>query len=144
LLALGANHVIVTDEEDLVARVQEITGGAGARIIFDAIAGAGIEALANAAARSATIFIYGWLSQQVTPFPVLVSWMKALKVQGYTLLEITNDPKLLQPATKYIFDKLANNVFKPRIDRTFTLAQIADAHRYMEAGEHIGKIVVTV
>lgn len=144
LLALGANYVIVTDEEDLVARVQEITGGAGARIIFDAVAGPGIEALADAAARFATIFIYGWLSQQVTPFPVLVSWRKALKVQGYTLLEITNDPKLLEPATKYIFDKLASDAFKPRIDRTFTLAQIADAHRYMEAGEHIGKIVVTV
>src|SRR5262249_9896563 len=39
LLALGADHVIVTDEEDLVARVQDITGGAGARIIFDPIGG---------------------------------------------------------------------------------------------------------
>jgi NADPH:quinone reductase-like Zn-dependent oxidoreductase len=38
LLAYGAEHVIVTDEEDLVSRVREITGGAGARIIFDPIA----------------------------------------------------------------------------------------------------------
>jgi NADPH:quinone reductase-like Zn-dependent oxidoreductase len=144
LLALGASHVIVTDEEDIAARVQEITGGAGARIIFDAVAGPGIETLANAAAPFATIFIYGWLSGQVTPFPVISSWTKALKVQGYTLLEITNDPKLLELATKYVFDKLASNAFMPRIDRRFTLAEIADAHRYMEAGEHIGKIVVTV
>src|SRR5215472_9937999 len=35
LLGLGANHVIVSDEEDLVARVKSITGEAGARIIFD-------------------------------------------------------------------------------------------------------------
>jgi NADPH:quinone reductase-like Zn-dependent oxidoreductase len=144
LLSAGADHVIVTEEEDTVARVEEITGGAGARIIFDAIAGPGLETLANVAAPFATIFVYGWLSQQVTPFPILASWTKALKVQGYTLLEITRDPRLLQQATKYIFDRLASNAFKPRIDRRFTLSQIADAHRYMEAGEHIGKIVVTV
>jgi NADPH:quinone reductase-like Zn-dependent oxidoreductase len=34
--------------------------------------------------------------------------------------------------------------FKPRIDRTFPLAEIAEAHRYMERNEQIGKIVVTV
>jgi len=35
LIALGADHVIVTEEEDLVALVQSITGGKGARVVFD-------------------------------------------------------------------------------------------------------------
>src|ERR1019366_5250522 len=39
LLSLGADHVIATEEEDIVARVQEITGGKGARVIFDPVAG---------------------------------------------------------------------------------------------------------
>ena len=39
LIALGADHVIVTEEEDLVARVQSITGGKGARIVFDPVGG---------------------------------------------------------------------------------------------------------
>ena len=69
LLALGADHVIVTNEEDLVARVKDITRGAGARIIFDPIAGPLLDKLAEAAAIGATIFEYGWLSGAQTPFP---------------------------------------------------------------------------
>jgi NADPH:quinone reductase-like Zn-dependent oxidoreductase len=54
------------------------------------------------------------------------------------------DPKLKAKAEKYVFDHVATGDFKPRIDRVFPFAQIAEAHRYMEAGEQIGKIVVTV
>ena len=45
LLALGADHVIVTEEEDLAARVKEITGGKGARIVFDPVGGDYINTL---------------------------------------------------------------------------------------------------
>ncbi len=46
----GADHVIVTEKEDLAARVMEITEGRGADLIFDAVAGQSIEALASAVA----------------------------------------------------------------------------------------------
>ena len=144
LLALGADHVIVTDEEDIAVRVQEITGGTGARIIFDAVAGPGLEHLATAAANRATLFVYGALSPLPTFFPVFAALMKSMKVQGYNIFEITTDAKLLQQATGYIFEKLQSGTFKPRIDRCFSLAHVAEAHRYMESNEHVGKIVVTV
>ena len=69
LLSAGADHVIVTDDEDLPARVLEITAGKGARVIFDPVAGPGMEALARAAAVSGIIFLYGRLSPEPTPFP---------------------------------------------------------------------------
>src|SRR5215475_3711825 len=94
LLALGADHVIVTNEEDLVARVKDITGGAGARIIFDPIAGPLLDKLAEAAAIGATIFEYGWLSGAQTPFPPVTAMRKALNIRGYWLAEITA-PELL-------------------------------------------------
>src|SRR5258708_12602156 len=56
LLASGADHVIVTDEEDLVSRVREITGGAGARIIYDPIAGPSLTNLSSLAPPPPTIF----------------------------------------------------------------------------------------
>jgi NADPH:quinone reductase-like Zn-dependent oxidoreductase len=56
LVSLGADHVIVTDDEDLVARVSEITGGKGARVVFDPIGGEGINALAQATANGGMIF----------------------------------------------------------------------------------------
>src|ERR1700753_1239305 len=50
LLQQGADHVIVTDEEDLVGRINEITSGKGARIVFDPIGGKILESLAAATA----------------------------------------------------------------------------------------------
>jgi NADPH:quinone reductase-like Zn-dependent oxidoreductase len=80
LLAAGADHVIVTEEEDLVARVKAITNGAGARLIFDPIAGPLLEKLAEAAAQGAMIIEYGWLSLTPTPFPVVPALTKVLNI----------------------------------------------------------------
>jgi NADPH:quinone reductase-like Zn-dependent oxidoreductase len=65
-------------------------------------------------------------------------------VRGYTLFEVISDPQTFAKAKKYVFDHLAAGDFKPRIDKTFPLAQIVEAHRYMESNQQIGKIVVTV
>jgi NADPH:quinone reductase-like Zn-dependent oxidoreductase len=144
LLALGAGHVVATEEEDLAARVSEITSGKGARIVFDPIAGKGLEALAAAAAGSGTIFEYGALSTDPTPFPLFSVLRKHLTIKGYTLFEVVSDPAAFPVAKKYVFDHLASGDFKPRIDRTFPIAGIVEAHRYMESNAQIGKIVVTV
>ena len=144
LLAFGADHVIVTDEEDLVARVQEITAGKGARVIFDPIAGKGLETLASAAAAGGIIIEYGALASEPTPFPLFHALDKALTIRGYTLMEITTHPDTLAQATKYVFDHLVTGRFKPRIDKVFPLSQIVEAYQYMESNQQIGKIVVTV
>jgi NADPH:quinone reductase-like Zn-dependent oxidoreductase len=143
LLALGANHVIVTDDEDLVKRVEEITGGKGARIVFDPIGGKGLEALAAATAHTGIILEYGALATDPTPYPLFTALSKQLTIRGYTLFEIVENPELMAKARQYVFDHLANGDFKPRIDKVFPLAQIVEAHRYMESNQQIGKIVVT-
>jgi NADPH:quinone reductase-like Zn-dependent oxidoreductase len=71
LLKLGADHVIVTDEEDLVARVNEITSGKDARIAFDPIGGKILESLAEVAAPKGIIFEYGALVSEPTPYPLI-------------------------------------------------------------------------
>lgn len=144
LLAAGADFVIATDEEELAARVNEITGGKGARIVFDPVAGKGLEALAAAAAVNGIIFEYGALATDATPYPLFAALSKHLTVKGYTLFELVSDPAALTAAKGYIFDRLASGAFKPRIDKTFPLSQIVEAHRYMESNAQIGKIVVTV
>ena len=69
---------------------------------------------------------------------------KHLTVKGYILFEITFDTEQLQAAKQYVLKRIGEGVFKPRIAKTFPLAEIVEAHRYMEANTHIGKIVVTV
>jgi NADPH:quinone reductase-like Zn-dependent oxidoreductase len=143
LLKLGADHVIVTDEEDLVARVHEITSGKGARIVFDPIGGRILESLAAATAPKGIIFEYGALAPEPTPYPLFTALSKYLTIRGYTLFELTPDP-VFPKAKQYIFDHLASGAFKPVIDRRFPFAEIVEAHRYMESNAQVGKIVVIV
>ncbi|HEY1897550.1 MAG TPA: zinc-dependent alcohol dehydrogenase family protein [Terracidiphilus sp.] len=144
LLALGAHHVIVSDEEDYVARVREITGGRGVRLTFDPVAGPGVEALAKAAARGGIIFEYGLLSGQATPFPVVEALQNALSVRGYMLMEITLDPDKLKTATMYVYDRLADGRFVPQVAKTFPLSQVVEAYEYLESNQQMGKVVITV
>jgi len=143
LLALGADHVIVTDDEDFPTRINEITGGKGVRMIFDPIAGKGVNALAEGLAPGGILFVYGNLANEpMTPFPLFPALAKGLTLRGYTLFEIVSQPKVRAEAEKYIYMHLEDGTFKPKIARTFTLDQIVDAHRYMESNAQIGKIVV--
>ncbi|MDR3502274.1 MAG: zinc-dependent alcohol dehydrogenase family protein [Legionella sp.] len=144
LKALGADHVIVTDIEDLPTRVQEITQGKGARIVFDPIGGPGIEKLAAAVANQGIIFEYGALSSEPTPYPLFTALTKGCSIRGYTLFELTSTPHLLAEGVHYVYEHLKNKIFKPKIARTFKLDQIVEAHQYMESNEQIGKIVVLV
>ncbi|MFE2941484.1 zinc-dependent alcohol dehydrogenase family protein [Streptomyces sp. NPDC059255] len=143
LLDAGAAHVIVTDDEDLPARVKEITGGEGVRLAFDPIAGPGVETLAQGIAPGGSLVVYGALDARPTPLPNAQSF-PALTSSTYTLFEITTDAERLRRAVAFVNAGLASGSFTPVIDRTFDLADIADAHRYLEANGQVGKIVVTV
>jgi NADPH:quinone reductase-like Zn-dependent oxidoreductase len=144
LLALGADYVIATEEEDLAARVKEITGGKGARIVFDPVAGKGIGALAAATAVGGTIFEYGALALEPTPFPLYYALKKHLWIKGYTLFEVVGDPEVFRAAKKYVFDRLESGAFQPKIARTFPLSEVVQAQEYMESNAQVGKIVVVV
>ena len=144
LLALGADHVIATEEEDIVARVKEITGGKGARVIFDPVAGPLLDRLAEAAAIGGIVFEYGWLSGQPTPFPLLTALGKGLNVRGYSMMEITRNLEKLPAAKKYVYDRLADGRFRPKVAKIFPFSQTIDAYKYLESNAQVGKVVITV
>jgi NADPH:quinone reductase-like Zn-dependent oxidoreductase len=144
LLALGAHHVIVSDTEDYPARMKEITSGKGARITFDPVAGPGIEQLAEGAANGGHLIEYGALAGKPTPFPTMTAMAKGLNVHGYTMLQVTHDPAIAAKAKKYVFDRLADGRFVPKIARTFPFAQTIEAYQYLESNQQVGKVVITV
>jgi NADPH:quinone reductase-like Zn-dependent oxidoreductase len=144
LLSLGANHVIVTEGEDFVARVQEITGGKGVRVTFDPVAGPFLEKLAAAAPVGGIVVVYGALSMQPTPFPLRTALRKALSIRGYSVSEITVDPEKLAVAKKYVYDRLEDGRFHPKIAKVFSFAQAVDAFRYLESNAQVGKVVISV
>ena len=140
----GAVHVIATDALDLVTEVQRITGGKGARIIFDPVGGPEVEQLALAAAQEGIILIYGGLSGKPTPFPHWPAALKGLSLRGWVASSIWSHPGRFSRNRDLILQGLASGHLKPIIAKTFPFSQIVAAHRYLESNQQVGKVVVTV
>ncbi len=144
LVDAGAAHVIATDEQDLVGEILGLTGGKGARVVFDPVGGPTFAKLARAMARLGILFLYGALSPEPTPLPLFDVLGKWITIRGYVLMEITSDPARLERGKRFVNEGLSEGSLKPIIARTFPLEEIVEAHRYLESNQQIGKIVVTV
>lgn len=143
LIDAGAEHVIVTDEEDVAARLAEVTAGRGVELVFDAIGGPGVEPLAGAIAQGGRYLIYGVLSTDPTPFPVATAFANGMTMTTFAL-DLAGDPPTLAIVRKGVEAGIAGGWIKPKIARTFPIEQIADAHRYMESNQQFGKILLTI
>jgi len=143
LLKAGARHVIATQEQDLAEEVMRLTENKGARVAFDPVAGPGLESLAAAMGNGGTIFEYGALAAEPTPFPLFAAIGKNLVIRGYTLFAIVGNPQSLERGKRFVVEGLAAGRLKPVIARTFPLSAIVEAHRFLESNQQIGKIVVT-
>ncbi|WP_295989924.1 zinc-dependent alcohol dehydrogenase family protein [Rugamonas sp.] len=144
LLAAGAQFVIATEEQDLVAEVLRITGGKGADLVFEPVGGAYFPTLIEAMAPGATMFIYGALSPETTPLPLLSIILKQPVIRGFNLFGITTNPARQKAAADYIFAGIARGALQPIIARTFPFSEIVASHRYLETNQHFGKIIVEV
>lgn len=140
----GAHHVIATGEEDLPARVDVITEGKGARVVFDPIGGPAIAQLAAGMSVGGILLEYGALSPTEGPFPQFAVLGKSLTLKGYLYTEIVSDDAILARAKSFINDGLRSGILNPLISRTFSFDEIQDATRFLESNEQIGKIVVRV
>jgi NADPH:quinone reductase-like Zn-dependent oxidoreductase len=144
LLNIGAKHVIATEEVDLVSEVMAITAGKGARVVFDSIGGPAFPKLISALAFQGIAYVYGALSEGVTPLPLLEMIGKMPTIKGHNLWLTSGDPEKLKIAVAYIRRGFDEGKLKPVIDRTFPFNQIVEAHHYLEANGQFGKIVATL
>lgn len=140
----GAAHVIASDAEDIEARLAEIAGANGVRVVFDAVGGPAFEPLTAAMSPGGVLIEYGGLSPAPTPFPLANVLSKSLTLRGYLVHEVIRDPMRLAGAKAYILDGLSDGTLKPIIARTFRFDEIVEAHRFLESNEQFGKIVVTI
>ena len=144
LKAHGAAHVVATEEQDLVEEIKRITSGKGARIAFDPVGGPYVDTLAQALSEDGILFIYGGLSGQPTPYPHWPAAFKNLSLRGWVASTIWNKPDRFARGEALIRQGLKEGRLKPVIDKVFKFADIAEAHRYLESNQQVGKIVVEV
>ena len=144
LRAQGAAQVVATEEEDLVERVMEITGGKGAYVAFDPVGGPYVETLAMALRPRGILFVYGGLSEQPTPYPHWPMAFKGCSMRGWVASEIWNHPHRFDRARDTILAGLADGHLKPVIAKEFKgLDALRAANEFLESNEQIGKVVVT-
>jgi NADPH:quinone reductase-like Zn-dependent oxidoreductase len=144
LYEAGAAHVVATREQDMVAEVMRITNGQGARVAFDPVGGADLAKLIAALTNEGIVYIYGALSENDTPIPVLEMIRKMTIVKGYSIRLVTGDEVRRKAAVDYVTKGLASCALKPVIDRIFKFDDMVEVHRYLENSGQFGKIVVTL
>lgn len=137
----GAIDVIVTEDEDLVARAMEATEGAGADFVFDPVGGPGFGSLAEAAAAHGTIILYGATSPEPTVLPVITSVNKNLTIRCYAML-LEEQPDRDERAQKFITDGIAEGWLRPRVGHEIPFSDIHEAVALLDSMRHRGKIVV--
>lgn len=140
LLDAGAEAVVVTEEEDVLKRVRELTGDRGADVVFDAVGGSFFPTAVAALAPGGLVIPYGM--QNGDDFILPVNW--PLELFGYGNMYLTDNPDRFRSAGAYLDAGVRDGWLKPLVDGTFPLEEIVEAHRLLDSNAHVGKIVVTV
>jgi NADPH:quinone reductase-like Zn-dependent oxidoreductase len=142
LLAAGASSVVASDGENFEGRLQAACGAAGARVVFDPVAGPLLPLLTGVMATNGILIAYGALSLEPTPLPVGVVLGKRLTVRGYLVHEVVADPYRLARALAFIREGVDAGKLRPVIAAVFPFEDIVQAHRYLESNDQFGKVVV--
>lgn len=143
-LGIGADHAIDYKASDFVEEVARVTGGKGVELVLDMVAGdyvmRNLKCLADDG-RHVTIAVQGGLQAQINMAEVM---RRRLTLTGSTLRPRSNQFKALlaREIREIAWPFVQDGSLRPVMDQVFPLAQAAAAHARMEAGSHIGKIVL--
>lgn len=144
--ALGADHAINYKQADFVEAVREITGGAGCQAVLDMVGGdyvpRNLKCLAPEG-RHVSIATQRGATAEINMAAVMV---RRLTLTGSTLRARSVEFKTLvaDELSRSVWPLVRDGKLKPVIDTTFPLSEASSAHARMEAGDHIGKIVLVV
>ncbi|MDR6890609.1 MULTISPECIES: zinc-dependent alcohol dehydrogenase family protein [Variovorax] len=152
LFDAGAAHVVVTQDEDVARRVLALTDGRGVDLVYDGVGGAQLERLGDAVAQRGWYVLYGLSGGAELRYPALAQFRKSWRFHVYTVLEFIGSPTMGLPrdegafgrALCFVDEGLASGALQMRIDRSFALDDVVQAHQYLERAGHVGKVVLTV
>jgi NADPH:quinone reductase-like Zn-dependent oxidoreductase len=142
LIRHGAAHVIVTSEQDVQQEVNRFTDGRGVDLVFDAVGGPAFSNLVSATRNGGLLVLYGALEREATHIPPFDIFGRDLTIRGFALPVMVRDDVRLAELRSWVQSGLQDGTLKPTVANIFTLEQIVDAHRFMESGTQIGKVVV--
>ncbi len=145
-LELGAVRAIDYRSEDFAEAVKAETGGRGVDVILDIVGGDYLERNIRALAEDGRLVNIGHQSSTPVPVDLVRLMLKRLTITGSTLRIRSKEVKaaIARAVEENVLPLLADGRVRVIVDRTYPLAEAAEAHRRMESSQHIGKIVLTV
>jgi len=142
---LGAERAINYRSEDFVEVVRELTGGRGVDVVLDIVGGSYVNRDLAALAMDGRVVVIGFMEGEPTATVDLRRILgRRLTITGSALRprSVKEKGDIADALRREVWPLLERGVVKPIVDRTFPLPEAAAAHRLMESGEHLGKIVL--
>lgn len=139
----GAAHTINYSSEDFLARVKEITGGKGVKVVYDSVGKDTWAKSLDCLAPFGLMASFGNASGVVPPFaPGILGAKGSLYVTRQTLFTHMSSRENAQAMANDLFDVVGSGKVKIRIDQRYPLAQVQQAHRDLEARKTTGSTIL--
>jgi len=143
--AHGAAHVINYAREDFEARVKDITGGKGVKVVYDSVGKDTWDKSLNCISPFGLMASFGNASGPVDPFsPGILGPKGSIYVTRQTLFTHIASREVNQLMADDLFEVVTSGKVKIRIDQRYSLADVAQAHRDLEARKTTGCTILTV
>jgi NADPH2:quinone reductase len=146
LLELGLSAVIDTSAESITDRLMELTQGIGVDLVVDFIGGPTLDANLKAMSLDGRLISVGRLGGNEGPCDLDLLAMKRLRVIGVSNRLRSDDQQedLVARFRTDLWEALASRALEPHVDRLFDWREALEAHEYLQASEHVGKVVLKV
>ena len=141
--AHGCDHPIRYDQEDVVARVRELTGGKGVPVVYDSVGQATFQRSLDCLAPLGMLVTFGQSSGKVPPFDTTVLAQKgSLFLTRPTLMTYVAARSDLLAAAKELFEVVQSGAVRIEINQRYPLREAAEAHRALEGRQTVGSTIL--
>jgi len=142
--ALGADAGIDYTAEDFVERARDLTDGRGVDVVLDVVGGAYLDRNLRALAVDGRLVVIGLQGGARAELDLGLAMSRRLSVAASVLRarSVQEKAALAAVVARDALPGFTDASLRPVVDRVVPLERVADAHRVMEAGEHVGKIVL--
>ncbi len=138
----GADEVVLYSEQDFLAEVMRLTGGAGVEVVYDSVGVSTFEGSIKSLARKGHMVIYGQASGPVPPVPLTTLYDRSLTQSRTNLQDYTASRGELLERAEDVFERVRSGRLKVHVHGKWPLREAAEAHRRLEGRETVGKVLL--
>jgi NADPH2:quinone reductase len=140
---MGVDHLILYTQSDFLAEVKKLTDGRGVNVVYDSVGQTTFDKSLDCLRPRGYLVLFGQSSGPVPPFdPGKLAAKGSLFLTRPSLAHYTLERSELLQRANDVFNWTATGKLKVRLDKTFSLAEAAEAHRQLEGRKTTGKVIL--